>query len=63
MPAADPFTSKKDVEDNQVVIIEFFNNVRATFHSNFNSALPQRRILICGLKGTIEGMCTPLLLT
>jgi predicted dehydrogenase len=50
----DAFESEKDIEDNQVVILEYSNNVRATFHTNANSAFSQRRIVICGVKGTIE---------
>ncbi len=50
----DPFTSDKDVEDNQVVILEYCNGVRVTFHSNCCAAFPQRRMLICGLEGTLE---------
>eukprot|EP00026_Physarum_polycephalum_P009309 Phypoly_transcript_09428.p1 GENE.Phypoly_transcript_09428~~Phypoly_transcript_09428.p1 ORF type:complete len:429 (+),score=62.47 Phypoly_transcript_09428:44-1330(+) len=51
----DPFTVEKDIEDNIVVIIEFRNNVRVTFHANSNCANPQRRISICGTKGAVEG--------
>jgi len=51
----DPFTVEKDIEDNIVVILEFENNVRVTFHANSNSALPQRRISICGTKGAVSG--------
>jgi len=50
-----PFDSEKDIEDNQVVIMQYRNNVKVSFHTNSNTALPQRRILICGLTGTIEG--------
>jgi len=51
----DPFTVEKDIEDNIVVIIEFRNNARVTFHANSNSANPQRRISINGTKGAVEG--------
>jgi len=50
----DAFTSEKDIEDNQVAIIEYCNGVRATFHTNSNTAMPQRRLVICGVKGTIQ---------
>lgn len=50
----DPFTSDKDVEDNQVVILEYRNKVRVTFHTNCCSAFPQRRMQICGLEGSLE---------
>lgn len=49
-----PFSSKKDIVDNQVAIIEYLDGVRATFHTNCSSALPERRIYICGTKGTIR---------
>jgi len=51
----DPFSNDKDVEDNFSLIIEFRNQVRGTFHINTNSAFPQKRLLICGLNGTLEG--------
>ncbi len=34
--------------------MEYMNGVRATFHTNSNTALPQRSILICGVKGTLR---------
>lgn len=49
-----PFTSNKDINDNQVVIIEYENGVRATFHTNCNSALPERRMYILGTEGAIR---------
>lgn len=49
-----PFTSRKDIVDNQVAIIEFENRVRATFHTNCNTALPERRMYICGSEGTLR---------
>lgn len=49
-----PFTSDKDIVDNQVAIIEFENNVRASFHANCNTAIPERRMYICGTEGTIQ---------
>jgi len=51
----DPFLTEKGIVDNQVVIMEYRNNVRVTFHANCNSAWPQRRLMICGTKGTMEG--------
>lgn len=50
----DPFLSEKDVEDNQVAILEYRNQVRVMFHTNCCTAFPQRRMLVCGLEGTIE---------
>ncbi|PCJ60596.1 MAG: oxidoreductase [Planctomycetota bacterium] len=49
-----PFTIKSDVIDNQVAIIEFDNQVRATFHTNLNTAIPERRLYIIGTHGTIR---------
>jgi predicted dehydrogenase len=52
----DPFTREgKDIIDNQVVIMEYENNVRATFHTNCNSGIPERRMVILGTEGTIRG--------
>jgi len=52
--AKNPFTSDKDIVDNQVAIIEFQNNVRATFHTNCNAAIPERRMYILGTEGAIR---------
>lgn len=49
-----PFTSDKDIVDNQVVILEFDNDVRATFHMNSNAGIPERRMYLCGTEGTIR---------
>lgn len=49
-----PFTSRKDIVDNQVAIIEYANGVRATFHANCNAGIPERRMYICGTEGTIR---------
>lgn len=49
-----PFNDDKDVLDNQVAIIEFANKVRTTFHTNCNSAIPERRMYICGTEGTLR---------
>ena len=50
-----PFISRKDIIDNQVVILEYENNVRASFHTNLSSSIPERRMLICGSRGTLRG--------
>jgi predicted dehydrogenase len=50
----DPFNSTKDIIDNQVIIIEYLNGVRATFHANSNAGIPERRMYICGTEGTIR---------
>ena len=49
-----PFHSDKDIVDNQVAILEYNNGVRATFHTNLNSAIPERRMYIVGTEGTIR---------
>ncbi|HKI74698.1 MAG TPA: Gfo/Idh/MocA family oxidoreductase [Pseudomonadales bacterium] len=49
-----PFTGDKDIVDNQVVILEYENNVRASFHMNSNSGIPERRMYLCGTEGTIR---------
>lgn len=49
-----PFTSNKDIIDNQVVIIEYANGVRATFHMNNNAGLAERRMYLCGTHGTLR---------
>lgn len=52
---SDPFTSDKDIVDNQVVILEYANGVRASFHTNLNCAMRERRFYLCGTEGTIIG--------
>jgi len=37
-----------------VAIIEFENDVRATFHTNCNAGIPERRMYILGTEGTIR---------
>ena len=51
---ADPFSDDKDVVDNQIAIIEYANGVRATFHTNMNAAIPERRMYILGGKGALR---------
>jgi predicted dehydrogenase len=51
---ANPFTARKDIVDNQVVIMEFANGFRATFHTNCSTAIGERRMYICGSKGTLR---------
>jgi len=50
----DPFTSDKDIVDNQVAIVEYANGVRATFHTNCNAGIPERRMYILGTEGAIR---------
>jgi predicted dehydrogenase len=52
--ALDPFTSDKDIVDNQVAILEYENGARATFHTNCNAAFPERRMYILGTLGAIR---------
>jgi predicted dehydrogenase len=51
----DPFTSEKDNIDNQVAILQYANGIRATFHTNLNAAITERRMYLCGTEGTIRG--------
>lgn len=53
-PFLNPFTSDKDIIDNQVAIIEYENGIRASFHCNSNTAIPERRMYICGSEGTLR---------
>lgn len=54
MDLENPFLSQKDITDNQVAILEYDNGVRATFHTNCNTGLPERRFYICGTDGTLR---------
>jgi len=49
-----PFTAEKDIVDNQVVILEYANGVRASFHANCASGIPERRICLLGSEGAIR---------
>jgi len=49
-----PFDGKGDIVDNQVAILEFANGIRATFHTNLSSSLPERRLYVMGTKGTLR---------
>jgi len=51
---ASSFETEKDIVDNQVCILEYRNKVRVSFHTNTNIAKFQRRILILGVKGSLE---------
>ena len=50
----DPFDGTGDIWDNQVVILEYANGVRGTFHANCNAGLPERRFYLCGTEGTLR---------
>lgn len=49
-----PFTSDKDIVDNQVAIIEYANGVRATFHTNCNAGICERRRYVLGSEGALR---------
>ncbi len=49
-----PFTSDKNIVDNQVAIIDFESGARATFHTNCNAGIPERRMYILGTEGAIR---------
>lgn len=48
-----PFTSDKDLVDNQVAILEYRNQIRVTFMATLSNAIPERRMYISGTEGTI----------
>ncbi len=50
----DPFNTDKDIIDNQVAILEFASGCRATFHTNCNASINERRFYIVGTTGTIR---------
>jgi len=50
-----PFDGMGDILDNQVVILEYANGVRGTFHANCNAGIPERRFYVCGTEGTLRG--------
>jgi predicted dehydrogenase len=49
-----PFAGGADIADNQVVILQYANGVRATFHLNCNAGIQERRFYLCGTEGTIR---------
>lgn len=50
-----PFDGKGDLFDNQVVILEYANGVRGTFHANCNAGITERRFYVCGTEGALRG--------
>lgn len=48
------FDTQKDIVDHQVAILEYENGAKATFHTNLNCGIPERRMLLIGTKGTIR---------
>lgn len=51
----DPFSAGADIVDNQVVILEYGSGVHASFHTNCNAALIERRLYLLGTEGTLRG--------
>jgi len=49
-----PFSEGADIVDNQVAIIQYANGIRATFHTNCNAGLPERRMYFCGTEGSLR---------
>ncbi len=52
--SVDPFSAGSTIMDNQVVILEYANGTRATFHTNAHSTQPERRFYLNGTKGAIR---------
>ena len=50
-----PFDGQAAINDNQVVILEYASGCRASFHTNCNSGLSERRFYLCGTRGTLRG--------
>jgi len=50
----DPFSPGASIVDNQVVILEYSGGTRATFHTNCNAAMNERRFYLCGSEGTLR---------
>ncbi len=48
-----PFTSKKDIIDNQVAILEYRNGVRVCFQTTLSNAIPERRMYFSCTRGTM----------
>ena len=49
-----PFTGDCDIIDNQVAILQYGNGVRATFHTNLNAPILERRMYILGTEGALR---------
>lgn len=52
--AVPPFSPGATIFDNQVAIIQYTGGVRATFHTNCNTAILERRFFLCGTEGTLR---------
>jgi len=52
--SVDAFSEGVSIFDNQVVILEYANGVRATFHTNAHATQTERRFYIIGTKGSLR---------
>lgn len=50
----DPFSPGATIVDNQVAILEYAAGFRASFHTNCNAALPERRVYFLGTRGALR---------
>ena len=48
-----PFTSDKDLMDNQVAIMEYRNGIRVMFQATMSNAIPERRMYFSCTEGTL----------
>jgi predicted dehydrogenase len=48
-----PFTTEKDMMDNQVAIMEYRSGVRVMFQATMSNAIPERRMYFSGTEGTM----------
>lgn len=48
-----PFTSEKDLMDHQTAILEYRNGIQVAMQVTMSNAIPERRLYISCLKGTI----------
>lgn len=48
-----PFTSEKDIMDNQVAIMEYRNKVRVMFQATMSNSIPERRMYFSCTEGTL----------
>jgi predicted dehydrogenase len=53
--AESPFTSEKDLMDNLVGLLEYRRGPRVTFQATMCNAIPERRMYIACLEGTLIG--------
>lgn len=48
-----PFTSDKDLKDNQISILEYRNRIRVMFQATMSNAIPERRMFFSCAEGTM----------